>query len=519
MALRGRAVDRAGSFSGHKAERAIIDIGSNTVRMVVYGGAMRAPTVLLNEKVAARLGREIAETGKLAEDSIELAMRGLKRFVLLLEDLGVEEVHTVATAASREASNGPEFIAAVEDLGLAPRVISGEEEARLSAHAVLGAFPGAEGVVADLGGGSLELVEIAEEDTGPPISLPLGTLRLAEYRAAARSTMRERLERKIARSGWTGAKGKPLYLVGGTWRAMAVYAMEARKFPLTDPHGLSLDPQNVAKLARRLASSRPDDLQAIERISTMRSQTMPDAAVLLQALLKQLEPSRIVFSSWGLREGLIYDGLAPHAKAQDPLLAGVSHFAQDRGAPSVLATRIAGWTVDAVPTGERGSERVRLAATMLALASMQIEPNLRTHQAIDWALHKRWMAISPRGRAMLAATIAANGNHCDLPKPVRKLADEESLEEAVRWGLAIRIARRIGARSRRSLHVSRIGIEEGKLMLELQASHADLFGIPNEKDMGLLANRLGTDFDVRIVPDGEWHLSSNESDDPFVAGV
>ncbi|SMQ69864.1 exopolyphosphatase / guanosine-5'-triphosphate,3'-diphosphate pyrophosphatase [Altererythrobacter xiamenensis] len=518
MASRSRSFDRAGSFSGHKAERAIIDIGSNTVRMVVYGGAMRAPTILLNEKVAARLGREITETGRLADDSVELAMRGLRRFVLLLEDLGVSEVHTVATAASREATNGPEFIAAVEDLGLAPRVISGEEEARLSAHAVLGAFPGAEGVVADLGGGSLELVEIANEDTGPPVSLPLGTLRLAEYRAKARSTMRERLEKKIASSGWGGARGKPLYLVGGTWRAMAVYSMEARKFPLTDPHGLSLDAEAVGKIARRLAQSRPDDLQAIERISTMRSQTMPDAAVLLQALLKQLEPSRVVFSSWGLREGLIYDGLAPHAKSQDPLLAGVSHFAEQRGAPPMLATRIAGWTVNAVPTGAKGSERVRLAATMLALASMQIEPNLRLHQAVDWALHKRWMAISPRGRAMLAATIAGNGNHPELPKAVRKLADEESLEEAIRWGLAIRLARRIGARSRRSLQVSRIGMEDGTLMLDLLESHADLFGVPNEKDMKLLADRLGSDFDLRIVPDEEWHRNGGEEDDPFGLG-
>lgn len=505
MGRNGRSIDRAGSFSGAKAERAIIDIGSNTVRMVVYGGTMRAPIVLLNEKVAARLGREITETGRMPEDAVDLAMRGLRRFVLLLEDLGVSEVQTVATAASRDAINGPEFIAAVEDLGLAPRVISGEEEARLSAHAVLGAFPGAKGVVADLGGGSLELVNIAEEDTGPPVSLPLGTLRLAEFRAKARSTMRERLEKKIARSGWELSKGQPLYLVGGTWRAMAVYAMEARKFPLTDPHGLSLDLEAVERLARRLASSRPDDLQAIERISTMRSNTMPDAAVLLQALLKLLEPTRIVFSSWGLREGLIYDSLPPHARSQDPLLAGVSHFAEQRGAPSTLSARIAGWTVDAVPTGAQGSERIRLAATMLALASMQIEPNLRTTQAIDWALHKRWIAISPRGRAMLAATIAANGNHLDLPKAVRKLADEDSLEEAMRWGLAIRIARRIGARSRRSLHVSRIGVQDEKLLLELQESHADLFGVPNEKDMKLLADRLGVDFDVRIVPDEAWH--------------
>ena len=505
MALRGHRVDRHGSFSGQAAQKAIIDIGSNTVRMVVYGGAMRAPTILLNEKVAARLGREISETGLLAQDSVDLAMRGLRRFVLLLEDLGVDAVQTVATAASREASNGAEFIAAVEGMGLKPRVISGEEEARLSAHAILGAFPDACGNVADLGGGSLELVSVADDMTGPPVSLPLGTLRLAQFRDADLGVMRDRIAAEIGASGWAGDQGQPLYLVGGTWRAMAVYAMEARNFPLTDPHGLALETTAVEQLANRLSLSNPDDLSAIERISSMRSATMPDAAVLLQAILQHLQPSRVVFSSWGLREGLIYDGLAPHARTQDPLLAGVSHFAEQRGAPSVLATRIAGWTVDAVPTGVRGSERVRLAATMLALASMQIEPNLRTHQGMDWALHKRWIAISPRERAMLAATISANGNHLDLPHVLRELADDASLEEAVRWGLAIRLARRIGARSRRSLNVSRVSVDDGALTLSLQHSHADLFGVPNEKDLTLLADRLSLDPVLRIVPDDEWY--------------
>ena len=517
MTLRARRPDREGIFSGDRAQRAIIDIGSNTVRLVVYGGSPRAPTVLYNEKVAARLGREMAETGAMPADSIELAMRGLKRFALLLDDLGIEDVETVATAATREASNGPEFIAAIEELGLSPRVISGEEEACLSAHGVLGAFPGAKGVVADLGGGSLELVHIAGNRTGDPVSLPLGTLRLPALRQKKRSETRKALEKKLGKNGWGNAENAPLYLVGGTWRAMAVYAMEARNYPLTDPHGTSLDPEQAMKLARRLASSRPDDLRAIERISSMRSETMPDAAILLQALINRLQPTRLVFSSWGLREGLLYDRLADHAKAQDPLLAGMAAFATQRGAPPQLSTRIAGWTVDALPAGTNGEERLRLAATMLSLASMQIEPNLRMQQATDWALHKRWIAIDPRGRALLAAAVAANGNHLDLPKSLRVLADEQALNEAIGWGLATRLARRIGARSRRSLHVSRVGIEGNELVLSLQESHADLYGVPNEKDMKLLADHLGLEPAVRFVPDEEWHSADESLSDPFAS--
>ena len=503
MSLRARRADREGKFSGTKAERAIIDIGSNTLRMVVYGGTMRAPTVLLNEKVAARLGRDIAETGKLADEAVDLAMRGLKRFVLLLEDLAVADIVTVATAAVRDASNGPDFVEQVEALGLDPQVISGEEEARLSASGVMGAFPGAHGVVGDLGGGSLELVRIGDEASSDATTLPLGTLRLPEYSGGSHTAMRKSLEKALKRGGWGSSIDSPLYLVGGTWRALAVYAMQTQSHPLSDPHGFELSPKSAFKLAEKLADADPSALRAEDRISTMRADKLPNAAILLQALLNKLEPTRIVFSSWGLREGLLYDRLEPHARSQDPLLAGVAVFAAQRGAPPTLATRIAGWTVEAAPAGKHGSERLRLAATMLSLASMQIEPNIRHPQAIDWALHKRWIAIDGAGRAMIAAAIAANGNHMDFPASLYDLADEEALEEAICWGLAVRLARRIGARSRRSLQVSRLIRDKGMLTLRMAESHQDLIGSPTEKDMKLLAGRLNLDWQFEIVSDDD----------------
>lgn len=512
MSLKRRRAERDGTFAGSTPERAIIDIGSNTVRLVVYGGSMRAPTVLLNEKVTARLGRDIAKDGTLAEEAIEIANRGLARFVLLLDDLGIDDVETVATAAVREASNGPEFVAHLQELGLQPRIISGEEEACLSASGVVGAFPGAHGSVADLGGGSLELVNVEQGEPGNAVSLPLGALRLPGIRErsgkGSDADLKKALEKSVRKSGWGLSSAKkhkphPLYLVGGTWRTMAVFAMQLRNHPLTDPHGFELTRKQAQDLAETLALESPEDLRARDRISTMRAEKLPDSAILLQALLSQLEPDKVVFSSWGLREGLLYDRLAGHGRAQDPLLAGVSVFASQRGAPPTLATRMASWTVDAVPTGKHGNERLRLAATMLALASMQIEPNIRLPQAIDWALHKRWIALDGQGRAMLAAAIAANGNVLNLPEKVTALASEEALEEAICWGLALRLARRLGARSRRSLQVSRLFVSDGTLVLRLATSHAALFGIPTEKDIKLLAGQLGLEWSVEIVPDEE----------------
>lgn len=511
MSFAKRRADRDGAFSGNLPERAIIDIGSNTVRLVVYGGSMRAPTTLLNEKVTARLGRDIATAGALAGEAVELAMRGLKRFALLLDDLGVDDVETVATAAVRDASNGPEFVEDLRAIGLDPRVLSGEEEACLSARGVAGAFPGASGVVADLGGGSLELVEIEDGEPVRAISLPLGTLRLPEFREAAsgRKAMRKALEKALGKEAGEFreglGKGRPLYLVGGTWRSMAVYAMQEAGHPLSDPHGLAIDADRGIKLAKALAAETPESLQGRDRISAMRAEKMPDAAVLLQALVSHIAPSGLVCSAWGLREGLLYDRLSPHMKAQDPLLAGIGVFASLRGAPPTLAARIAGWTVDAAPPRKHGDERLRLAATMLALASMQIEPNIRHPQAVAWALHKRWIAITDRERAMLAAAIAANGNHLDLPESVTEIADAEALEEAICWGLAVRLARRLGAKSRRSLQVSRLIVRERTLVLRLEESHEALFGIPTEKDIRLLADRLGMDWSVETVANGELH--------------
>ena len=524
MNTKRKRVEREGTFAGSNAERAIIDIGSNTVRLVVYGGSMRAPVVLLNEKVTARLGRDIASSGQLAEDAINLAMRGLSRFALLLDDLGIEDVETVATAAVREASNGAQFIARISDLGLAPRILSGEEEACISAHGIAGAFPQAQGCVADLGGGSLELVALDRDVTGKPVSLALGALRLPEYRSAGAgdgdgdgdgdgrddTAMRGALEQVIADSGWNLASNSdhqahPLYLVGGTWRAMAVFAMQLRGHPLTDPHGFELDANEAADLARQIRQESAQSLQSRPRISSMRAQMLPDAAVLLEALLARLAPEKIVFSSWGLREGLLYDRLERHEKTQDPLLAGVSAFAKSRGASATLATRIAGWTVDAAPSNTQGNERLRLAATMLSLASMQIEPNIRLPQAINWALHKRWIAIDAAERGQLAAAISANGNALDLPDKVKSLTSGHAMEEAVCWGLAVRLARRLGARSRRSLEVSRLHLGDGELVLRIAQSHAALFGQGNEKDIAALARRMGCNWRVEIVAEDELH--------------
>ncbi len=501
MVLRRRRADRDGKFGANRAQRAIIDIGSNTVRLVVYGGSPRAPIVLLNEKVIARLGHEIGETGRLADDAIDIAMRGLERYALILKELAISDVEVVATAAARDAENGPEFLEQVRQLGLSPRLLSGKDEARISAMGVIGAFPGAAGVVADLGGGSLELVRIENGGCGVGTTLPLGTLRLPELRITKPGEVKKSANQMLKAAGWDAAVGGNLYLVGGTWRAMAVYAMQQQSHSLSDPHGLEVGREEIQAISAEIAAATPDELRAIPRISSQRSQTMPDAAALLLALLKRLDPDKVVFSSWGLREGLLFDRLEDFARQQDPLLAGMAVFAGLHGCPPTLAARVAAWTVGAIPASRPGLERLRLAATMLALASMQTEPNIRTEQAVEWALQKRWIGLAAHERAMLAAAISANGNHTDLDPRISELASPEAIDDAVCWGLSIRLCRRLGGLSRATFESTRLAIEDGKLVLKLEESHAPLFGVPNEKDLRLLGDQLGLEYLAEIVPD------------------
>jgi len=504
----GRKSARSGRRTGFEEpqpDRAVIDIGSNTVRLVVYSGSQRAPDVWLNEKVTARLGRELATTGRMPDKAMDLALTGLARFAAILEDIGVTDVQTVATAAVRDAANGEAFLDRVRALDLAPRLLSGEEEARISAMGVIGAFPGARGVVADLGGGSLELVAIDQGARHHGVSLPLGTLRLAALRAPGEDAFRDAVKAEVSKANWAGEHGGPLYMVGGTWRALAAFAMHKAAYPLCDPHGLTLSATDADKIAKKLVRMVPEELCTISGIPSSRAAGLPDAAAMLRVLLAELKPEALVFSSWGLREGLLFERLPGELCEQDPLLAGVNAFAGPRGAALSIAAMIAAWTADAATGNGSGSERLRLAAITLALAAARIEPNMRLRHATDWALEKRWVAVDHSGRAMIAAALRASCGKPELTPALLSLAGEQALREAAGWGLAIRLCRRIGASSRISLLTSSLTRNGNRLELWLDESRAQLATDPVRNDLASLAAWTGLEHDIHIGQLGAAH--------------
>ncbi len=478
--------------------RAVIDIGSNTVRLVVYEGTGRAPEVVWNENVAARLGRDLSDTSRIPEDAASEALAALARYALIIEDLGISDVQTVATAATRDADNGGEFLARVAALGLEPRQLSGEEEACTSALGALGAFPGAYGVVADLGGGSLELVAIRDGQCNEGASLPFGTLRLPALRARGKDAFLAELERQLGAVGWASAHPGPLYMVGGTWRALANFAMRASDYPLTDPHGFTLDTGDALRIADELAEAQPEALAAIAGISPMRAGYLPDAAALLRPLIEDLEPDQLIFSSWGIREGLLYARLDPVQREADPLLAGVTAFACPRDAPITDAALLAAWSVELADGDGKRNERLRLAAAQLSGALTRVEPNLRVNHATEWALDKRWIALDARGRAMICAALFGSIGRLEVPDRLRRLASDDELREGLTWGLGFRLARRLGGGSRKVLAASRLERRKKRLVLRLDESRAPLANYPASQDFEILAEWLELKPQIRI---------------------
>ncbi len=489
---------RSQTRQAERADRAVIDIGSNTVRLVVYSGTRRTPSVWLNEKVTAKLGQDLSTTGKLPAKSIALAMNGLARFTTILKDLEIADVQCVATAAVREAKNGPQFLKKVREFGVEPRLLSGEEEANISALGVIGAFPGAKGIVADLGGGSLELVAIGEGTYHDGISMPLGTLRLPALREKGERAFRKAVNQELKSASWAKEQEGPLYLVGGTWRALAAYAMHRSHYPLTDPHAFKLSNAEAEKVARKLAKMDPEKLSNIAGISSSRAAGLPDAAAMLRVILSTLKPDGVVVSSWGLREGLLFDRLEPAAREQDPLLTAVTHFTTPRGASLSHATMIAGWTSRVVTPNGRGTERLRLAAIMLAMAQVRLEPNMRLKHSFDWAIDKRWTGLDHRGRALIGAALRGACNQPEVTDDLLALASEKDLREAASWGLAFRLCRRIGAGTRASMLTSRLTREDGKVVLWLDESRASLASDHVHSDLKSLASWLDCEAVLRI---------------------
>ena len=418
------------------ARTAIIDIGSNSIRLVVYQGPQRLPAVLFNEKVMAGLGRSLAQTGAIDAAAMESARAALARFAWLAREMGAGEVRTVATAAVREASNGAELVAAAEAQGLTVELLSGDEEATMAGLGVLSAMPDADGIVGDLGGGSLELVRIVAGTVTDRASFPLGVLRLGAIRAKGKGALERRVARLLDEAGWTGrGRDLPFYMVGGSWRALARLDMHLTNYPLPVIHGYAMAPDQVTRLGRTLAHLDKAKLKAVTNLSSSRLPTLGDAVALLSHVLRPLGCSVAIASAYGLREGLLYARLDEAERREDALIAAARDEGARLGRFPEHGDLLDAWITPLFAGEGHDLARLRHAACLLADVGWRANPEFRAERGVEVALHGNWVAIDARGRALVAQMLHTSlGGGTDTPDPLGRLApyDELALAAAKR---------------------------------------------------------------------------------------
>jgi exopolyphosphatase / guanosine-5'-triphosphate,3'-diphosphate pyrophosphatase len=479
---------------------AVIDIGSNSVRLVVYERLSRSATPLFNEKELCGLARGLEATGRLDPSAVASALAAMRRFRALCVQMRVTDVHVLATAAPREASNGPEFVAAVESIvGARIQMLSGREEARLTALGVISGIHEADGIAGDLGGGSLEVVDVRNDTVGTGETFPLGGLRLEEAAQGSIKKAEKLITEALARSSvLMGGEKRAFYAIGGTWRSLARLHMRQKGYPLHVTHQYAIDAGEAADFCRMVARRDVESLDSIEVVSRNRRPLLAYGAAVLEQVIRVMKPARLVMSALGVREGHLYDHLSPDEKARDPLLVACDELAWLRSRSPRHVGELAPWTAQAfqaIGLEETAEEaRLRHAACLLADIGWRVHPEYRGEQSLNLIAHAAFIGIDHPGRAYLAlANFYRHEGLIDeaLSPHIRELASTRYMERARALGATLRVAYLISGAMPGVVGRTRLEPRGKALALVLPAGLAPLGGSRVERRLGALAKTAG----------------------------
>jgi exopolyphosphatase / guanosine-5'-triphosphate,3'-diphosphate pyrophosphatase len=473
---------------------AVIDIGSNSVRLVVYEKMARSLITIFNEKALCGLGREVQTTRLLAPDAVAKALTSLRRFRALCRVMKVGRVHAIATAACRDASNGPDFIAKAERIcGCPIEILSGPREAHLSALGVVSGIHNPDGIVGDLGGGSLELIDVRGNRVRRGVTLPLGSLALQDV--SQKSLKRAERIVKTDLDGVAQLKagsGRTFYAVGGTWRALARIHIIQSGYPLRVMHGYSIpaaDALDFAQRLRRLAAT--DMLADIETIADARRPLLAYAALVLEYIIRVAKPKTIVFSTFGVREGLLYAKLPQAERSKDGLISAAQTLNELLSRSTRHAQELIGWTdrlVRVVKLKETEEDRrLRHTACLLSDIGWRVHPDYRGEQTLNLITNGNFGSISHQGRAFVALSVfyryAGLSEQNEPPAIIQQLVPPAMVERARLLGAAFRVAHLISAARPGVLPLTHFRSQGRKLMLVFEHRMVDL-----------VADRVGSRF-------------------------
>lgn len=481
------------------ADAAVIDIGSNSVRLVLYRLEGRAIWTVFNEKVLAGLGRDLPQTGRLSEEGVAMALPALRRFAAVIEGVRPHHVFVAATAAVREAEDGVTFCERVAaETGFHIRVLSGEDEARYAARGVLAGHPAAEGVAADMGGASLELIRLGNGEVGRGITLPLGPFSLADDSEFDAKKLRLKIDKRL--KGRTADFETPtLHAVGGAWRSIAQLHMAMSDYPLQIVHQYAMTADDARDVARFVSRQSRTSLDRTPGVSRRRAETLPYAALVLEALIEKLALKTVEFSAWGLREGLLQEAFTAEHLANDPLISGCTTWGARQGISPLLPGAVQAWIDPVLPAlpetfGPVRDGTLTTAACHLCDLGARLHPDHRVELVFEQVLRAPIPGQTHAERAFLACALNARyGGPAATPQPgvVNRLLDEEGRRHARALGQAIRLACDLSGRAPQLLAGARLAIDDGTLTLTPADGYADmLLGEQTRRRLKSLADSL-----------------------------
>lgn len=456
---------------------AIIDIGSNSVRMVVYHALKRVPLPVFNEKYMCALGRGLARTGKLNPDGAKQAEGAIARFLVMAQRLQVASLDIIATAAVRDASNGGEFVRMLEARhGIKIKVITGEREAELAAKAVLSSFHEPFGISVDLGGGSMELAQVERSRIGARVSCHLGSLRIIDTTDGKREKMEEMIRRELKGIDWLKQSAPPcIYAIGGGFRALAKLHMKKTGYPLDLVHEYHMSRRAVNQMSEKLLAMPPAEIADLPGITPKRAATIVPTALSLQQLMVVTQAPEVRFSVSGIREGFFFDLLEPKLQKEDALLASATDLAALIGRSGSYARELFEWMTPLFANEPLPWRRIRHALCTLSELAWSIDPNFRANWAYQRIIQSSLKGIDHKERLMLALALYHRyQTRWKGDKTEIKLLDERERLWARCVGLAANLAFQLSGGRGGNLHHAKLQFHDSQVLLSLDEEASPL---------------------------------------------
>ena len=449
----------------------IIDIGSNSIRLVAYDKINRVPRMIYTEKVFCSLAKNLDIDNSIPKKNYKKTINAIKRFYKISLDIKSSELFIFATAAIREADNG--FILKNEIENITNRemiILSENDEVKLSTQGLISSFPSANGIMADLGGGSLELSLLENGKLKKFTSLKIGVVRLLNEFSKNKNKCLINILKKLNQVKWLDKfKKTNFYAIGGSFRSLANVNIWNNKYPLSIVQGYAINSIEIKKLLNLSSTIKAKTIKLIPEIENERIKTIPVASIILDNLIKKIDPKKMIFCSQGLREGFLYSLLDKKTKKIDPLIFTAKKMAKNFNNSFFDGESIFKWLSPIFVNENENFKRLRLAASYLSeLSYWHNFKDMESDYALNTVLYYPFLSLTHEQRIFLGLTIyTACGGKINRPNILKyiKLLKKDAINAACILGNGIKLAYTVSGGLYRNLHDYSLSVSNNEIFL------------------------------------------------------